>query len=305
VSDGQGWRSDRRVAEVLDEAAVLHVAVSARRGPHVTPTVFDVDGGRLWFVTPRRSVKARVIARRRRVGGLVQLGRHAVMIGGRARIVDPLTARGVFSPGRLLDLPFAATGYLSRNHRHATGTIRDHTAPTLALSRVLVSIDVRRLALLERWAVVDTWGTWDRSDLLLHGAPPPGTAPDLGVVPARLRDLLAPDAPVVLGWTTPSGPLALPARWQPQAGNGSGAGAGELETSGAALVLAGAPSGGPACVTAERSRYRLKTKQGVLLTGEGHARRAGDGPAARVAFDTLRTTWWSGEEQQTVAAHSG
>src|SRR5205807_9734426 len=126
----------------------------ARNGRHVTPAVFDVDGGRLWFVTPRRSVKARVIARRRRVGGLVQLGRRAVVIGGRARIVDPLTARGVFSPGRLLDLPNAFAGYLSRNHRHAVGTIRDHEAPTLALSRVLVSIDIRSMALLEGAAVV-------------------------------------------------------------------------------------------------------------------------------------------------------
>jgi hypothetical protein len=293
----EGWRSDRRVAEVLDEADVLHVAVAGRNGPHVTPAVFDVDGGRLWFVTPRRSVKARVIDRRRRVGGLVQLGERSVVIGGRARIVDPLTARGVFSPGRLLDLPFAAAGYLGRNSRHALGTVRDHAAPTLALSRVLVSIDVRRLALLDRWAVVDTWGTWDRSDLLLRGTPPPGTAPDLGSVPPPLRDLLAPDAPVVLGWPTLSGPLALPARWLP---------GGVLETSGAALILAGAASGGPACVTAERSRYRLKTKQGILLTGDGHARLAGDdGPAARVAFDTRRTTWWSGEEQQTIAAHSG
>ena len=175
-----GWRSDRRVAEVLDEADVLHVAVAARNGPHVTPTVFDVDGGRLWFVTPRRSVKARVIDRRRRVGGLVQLGRHAVMIGGRARIVDPLTARGIFSPGRLLDLPLAAAGYLGRNHRHATGTIRDHQAPTLALSRVLVSIDIRRLALLDGWDVVDSLGAVGPHPTCCSGATRrPATAPDL------------------------------------------------------------------------------------------------------------------------------
>jgi hypothetical protein len=288
------------VAEVLDEAHVLHVAVPARNGPHVTPAVFDVDGGRLWFVTPRRSVKARVIARRRRVGGLVRLGERSVVIGGRARIVDPLTARGVSSPGRLLDLPFAFAGYLGRNSRHALGTVLDHEAPTLALSRVLVSIDIRRLALLDGWAVVDTWGAWERSDLLLRGAPPASTTTDLGTVPPRLRDLLGPDAPVVLGWQTLSGPLALPARWRP--GVEAGPESGELETSGAALVLAGAASGGPACVTAERSRYRLKSKQGVLLAGQGHARLAGDGPAARVAFDTHRTTWWSGEEQQTIAA---
>jgi hypothetical protein len=294
MSESEGWHRDRRVAEVLDEAAVLHVAVSARRGPHVTPTVFDVDGGRLWFVTPRRSVKARVIARRRRVGGLVQLGRWAVMLGGRARIVDPLTARGVFSPGRLLDLPFAATGYLSRNHRHAIGTILDHEAPTLALSRVLVSIDIRSMALLEGAAVIEAWGRWDRSDLLLRGAPPAVGAPDLSSVPPTLRNLLADGAPVVLGWQSLTGPLALPARWQ--------AATGEMETSGEAMVLAAAASGSRACVTAERSRARLNSKHGILLTGDGHARL--DGPAARVTLDARRTTWWTGEERHTTGAAS-
>lgn len=289
---GDGWRRDRRVNEVLDEADVLHVAVAARNGPHVTPAIFDVDSGRLWFVTPRRSVKAKVIDHRRRVGALVQLGRHAVMIGGRARIVDPLTARGIFSPARLLDLPLAAVGYLGRNHRHATGTIRDHQAPTLALSRVLVSIDIRRLALLDGWDVVDAWGRWDRTDLLLRGAPPAARAPDLSTVPPSLRHLLADDVPAVLGWQSLAGPLALPARWR--------AGTSEFETSGAAMVLAAAASGSPACVTAERSRYRLESKRGVLLTGDGHARLDDGGRRARVTLDTRRTTWWLGEEGRTV-----
>src|SRR5438552_8065826 len=194
MSDGwpsQDWHRDARVAEILDEAPVLYVAVAARSGPHVTPAVFDRDGGRLWFVTPRRSVKARVIARRRRVGGLAQLGSKAVIVGGRARIVDPLTARGIFSPGRLLDLPLAAAGFLARNDRHVVGTVRDHTAPTLALSRVLVEIDVRRLALLDGTAVLARWGPWPEADLLLDGAPPPVAAPDLSALPAALCPLLA------------------------------------------------------------------------------------------------------------------
>jgi nitroimidazol reductase NimA-like FMN-containing flavoprotein (pyridoxamine 5'-phosphate oxidase superfamily) len=290
----EGWRQDRRVAEVLDEADVLHVAVAARSGPHVTPAVFDLDGGRLWFVTPRRSVKAKVIARRRRVGGLVQLGRWSVVLGGRARIVDPLTARGIFSLDRLLDLPLAAAGYLGRNHRHATGTIRDHEAPTLALSRVVVSIDIRRLALLDGWTVVDSWGRWSQADLLLRGEPPTGSTPDLGGVSLDVRNLLADDAPVVLGWQSPTGPLALPARWR----------AGHVETSGDAMALAGAASGSAACVTAERSRYRLKSKQGLLLRGDGHARLAGDRSTARVTLDARRTTWWMGEEGRTITARS-
>lgn len=289
----ESWRDDRRVAEVLEDADVLHVAVAGRNGPHVTPAVFDVDGGRLWFITPRRSVKAKVIDRRRRVGGLVQLGDRSVVLGGRARIVDPLTARGIFSPDTWLDLPLAAAGYLSRNHRHATGTVRDHQAPTLALSRVLVSIDVRRLALLDGFDVLESWGRWDRSDHLLGGDPPAAQGLDpAGAVPAELRSLLADDAPVVLGWSSPDGPLALPARWRTAGFGGAG-----LETSAAALKLAGAASGGPACVTAERSKYRLKTKRGVLLAGDGHARA--DGATARVTVDVTRTTWWVGEDGGT------
>jgi len=294
-----GWRRDHRVAEVLDEAPVLHVAVAARSGPHVTPAVFDVDGRRLWFVTPRRSVKARVIARRRTVGGLAQVGGRTVLIGGRARIVDPLTARGVFSPGRLLDLPLAAAGYLGRNHHHATGTIRDHEAPTLALSRVLVAIDVRRLALLDGPAVVDAWGPWPGIDVLLTGAPPPVPAPDLSPVPPDLRSLLGDGAAAVLGWQSLAGaPLALPARWR--AGGAGADGVGQLETSAEAMILAGAASGSPACLTAERSRHRLRTKQGLMLRGAGHAGR--DGVAARVALDADLITWWAGEDRRSVAA---
>jgi len=290
----EGWRRDDRVAEVLAEAPVLYVAVAARNGPHVTPAVFDRDGGRLWFVTPRRSVKARVIARRRRVGGLAQLGSKTVVIGGRARIVDPLTARGVFSPGRLLDLPLAMAGFLARNDRHVIGTVRDHKAPTLALSRVLVEIDVRRLALLDGPAVLGRWGPWPEADLLLDGAPPPVAVPDLSALPAALRPLLADGAPAVLGWPSPVGPLALPARWH------TGADTPELEVSAEAMVLAGAASAGPACVTVEKSRYRLTSKQGVMVRGAGHARRSGD--AVRVTVEAGRTTWWTGEDSHSVTA---
>ena len=115
-------------------------------------------------------------------------------------------------------------------------------------------------------------------------------------MPPGVRSLLGDDAPVVLGWQSLAGPVALPARWRPAAA--------ELVTSGAAMVLAGAASGSPASVCAERSRYRLTSKQGLLLTGDGHARLAGQGPAARATLGVRRTTWWKGEERHSIDAIS-
>jgi hypothetical protein len=289
----RGWRDDRRVTDLLDEADLLHVAVTARRGVHVTPAVFEREGRRLWFVTPRRSVKAKAIRRHRLVGGLVQVGERAVMFNGRARVVDPFTGRGIFSVDRLLDMPLAGLGYLGRNHKHAVGAVRDHKAPTLALSRVTVSIDVARVALLEGPRVVATWGRWERLDLLLHGSAPESCPPDLESVPPSVRSLVSNgDAGVVLGWQSTSGPLALPGRWRVDTGL--------VETSGAGMVLAGAGTAGAACITAERSGHRLKSKRGLLLAGPGRARL--DGETAHVAVDQARITWWEGEESRTVAS---
>jgi hypothetical protein len=289
AGDPYGWRDDDRVGEILDEADLLYVSVAARRGPHVTPTAFDVEGRRLWFVVPRGSVKARAIARDRVVGGLALVGDRAVMVSGRAKIFDPLTARGVFSLDRLLDMPFAATGYLSRNYRHAAGILEDRQAPTLPLTRVAVAISLSRVALLEGHSVAAAWGSWEPRELLLHGTPDE-RPPDLTAVPSELHAFLAANEPVVLGWQSLSGPMALPARWR----------GGTAETSGAAMVLAGAASAGPACLTADRWGYRLKHKQGILLAGHGRARLEGE--RAQVAVTQERVTWWVGDESGTVAA---
>jgi hypothetical protein len=289
AGDPDGWRDDDRVGEVLDEADLLYVAVSTRRGPHVTPTAFDVEGRHLWFVVPRSSVKARAIERDRAVGGLAQVGDRAVMFGGRAKIFDPLTARGLFSLDRLFDMPFAATGYLSRNYRHAVGILEDRQAPTLPLTRVAVAISLSRVALLESHSVAAAWGSWEPRQLLLHGTPDE-RPPDLSAVPSQLHLFLAAGEPVVLGWQSFSGPLVLPARWR----------SGTAETSGPAMVLAGAASAGPACLTADRWGYRLKRKQGILLSGHGQARLEGE--TARVAVEQTRVTWWLGDRSRTVTA---
>lgn len=279
------------MGEVLDEADLLYVAVATRRGPHVTPTVFDVEGRRLWFVVPRDSVKARAIARQRQIGGLAQVGERAVMVGGRARIIDPLTGRGVFSLDRILGMPLAATGYLGRNYRHAVGILQDRPDPALPLSRVVVAVSLSRVALLEGSSLTAAWGSWEPRELLLHGTHTAPELPDLSAVPSELHGFLAgADLPVVLGWQSSSGPVALPARWQ----------SGMAEVSGAAMVLAGAGSASPACVIADRSGHRLKHKRGILLAGQGRARL--DGDTAQVTVDQERVTWWVGDDSRTVVA---
>ncbi len=286
-----GWRNDPRATAVLDAGELLYLAVPSRWGPHVTPYAFEHDSGRLWFITSRRSVKARVIAENPVVGGLVRSGERAVMLIGRARIVDPFTARGLGF--RLLDLPLALTGYVSRNFRHATGVLLDRPVPTLALARVLIAVDLTGMALLDGPSVAMAGGRWARRDLLLRGFPLTGHPPTLGGVPSQLRALLSgPSPPIVLGWQTLSGPVALPACW-----NGDQS---ELVTSAAAMVLAGAPSHSLSCLAVSRGGYRLRTKQGLLLQGTGRA--SVEDQAVRVIVEPERLTYWVGEESRTVIA---
>ncbi len=281
------WLDDPRVTDALDDAGLLFLAVAARCGPHVTPLAFDRSGRNLLLVTPRRSVKARAIARDRRVGGLVRLRTHTVLVGGRARLLDPLAGRGL---GSLPGLPGAALGYLARNDRRVAGAVLDHPSPGLALGRVALRVQIDRVALFERGRLRAAWGAWPEPSELLAGEPA-AAQPDLEGVPARLRPLLeGADRRAVLGWQSPVGPLALPASWDPS---------GRARVPTAALALAGALSAGPACLTFETSRTRLTSVRGLMIAGTGRAGTAG--ATTSVAVDPARITWWSGEDSGTAA----
>ena len=287
------WYDDPRIVRVIDEGELLHVAVVTRSGPRVTPTAFDLDGRKAWFVVARGSLKARAIAARPRIGALIKHGEKSVMLGGTARLVDPLTARGILSVDRLFDLPFAAAGYLGRNPRHAAGVVRDRPAPTLPLSRVAVELTVERGALLDRHALVAEWGKWSRTRLLMHDALPDACAHDLPEeVPADLANLIrAPGGEVVLGWESLSGPLALPGRISPM---------GAVDTtSAAAMELAGALATCNACITADRGGPRLKSKRGVVVSGTGTAVLSDD--EALAVVDWRRTMWWRGDDVRSRA----
>jgi len=285
------WWDDHRVRDLLDDVELLQVAVATGAGPHVTPVAFHRERDRLWFVVPRRSVKARAILADHRVGGLV-LGPpdrpYALLVGGRARIADPLTARGLSSPIGLLR---GAAGYLGGNDRHVIGAVRDHPAPTLALSRVAVEMTITRVALLRERGVTAAWGRWPTASVLLTGSldPPPALPRRL---PGAVRDLLAEDtARAALGWSSPVGPVALPAMRSVD---------GLIHLGADALTLCGGLSAGRACLTVERSGHRLDSKRGFMLRGPGRARST-DGTAV-VTIRQEHLVWWHGESGGTLAA---
>ena len=47
------------VQQVLDDGPFCAVATATPRGPHCTPLVFALSGGRIWLTTSRGSVKTR------------------------------------------------------------------------------------------------------------------------------------------------------------------------------------------------------------------------------------------------------
>ena len=285
-----GWRDDERIVGVLDAAELMFLAVAGRHGPHVTPLAFDRDGENLWAVTPRDSAKARAIDRDGRVGVLLRSRGRSVIAQGTAKLVDPLTGRGL---GTMLrpDLPLTALSYLTRNRRRVVDAVLDHPSPALPLSRIGVRISLDRVALLSRERVRSVHGEWPSPGTLLDGDLPPVAPPELAGVPAAVQSLLRRDNPgAVLGWHTTDGPVALPARW--------GA-AGTISTPADAFTLTGALSAAAACLSVEKSTHRLQGVRGLVLTGTGRAQPS-DG-LATIALDASHLTWWAGEESGSVS----
>jgi hypothetical protein len=122
------------------------------------------------------------------------------------------------------------------------------------------------------------------------------SAPALPPVPMSVRveslQLLEDwPASAVLGWSTPSGPVALPARW--------------IEDTQRAVVPAGPlrAAGGPrraaACICIDRSAGPgPAAKRGELLRGTARVRLRSD--VATVALDVERITRWRGVQTETM-----
>jgi Pyridoxamine 5'-phosphate oxidase len=131
-------------------------------------------------------------------------------------------------------------------------------------------------------------------DLLLSGSQPQALSP-LSVRVESLELLPGWPAPAVLGWMTPGGPIALPAKWNAEAQR--------ARVPAAPLKAAGGSRTAAACVCIDESDgLGPLAKRGRLLRGTGHARVRGD--VASIALEVERVTRWKGFQTRTDAARS-
>jgi hypothetical protein len=304
------------VAELLAATPYADVAVSTRRGPHVTPAAFAAEDGRLWVVSSRRTVRVRAIRRTGTAAALVRQGDRSVVVAGSARVLAPLwpPTEAVALAAGVLPATRAATLYTLRNLRIViAGFVADLVMgvgdPTV-YDRVLVSIDAERGMLLDGTELRESWGRWGRVTRPDPAATPRrrGAGPRQAAAGARtsIDDLLAEVPPesaaalarpdtAALGWLAPSGPVVIPAL-------GGVEGDGRVHVSTAALDLASAGTRSPACITVHDSdSIRPSGFRGVVLRGDGHVARHG-AQRSSVSVATERVSWWSGFRAGTVPA---
>jgi nitroimidazol reductase NimA-like FMN-containing flavoprotein (pyridoxamine 5'-phosphate oxidase superfamily) len=124
-----------------------------------------------------------------------------------------------------------------------------------------------------------------------RGARPQPLAP-VSVRIDRLDLLDAWPAEAVLGWRADGGPVALPARWNPEKNR--------ARVPAVPFKAAGRARTAEACVCIDDSDgLGPLAKRGRLLRGEGHATLRGD--TASVALEADRVTRWKGFEVKTAA----
>jgi hypothetical protein len=306
---------------ILGEGTLCYLAARTSEGPHVTPVVFVLDGGRLWATTARRTVKARTWRRDPVAAGLVRHGDRAVTFRGTVTLydaLDPLTWPASVLRGPVLAR--ASTRFTLKNARFFAGYARDAAGVPLSWSppgRVVVSVDLDHGALLDASAEepLEAWGEWGdavegRSSFRAPGRPDGG---DLGL-PRGLAEALGRSGPGALGIEGSVGPTVLPVQWARAAGGYVAV------LPRRTLALAGTKDGaGTGLVLDRPSSWRAARMRGALLRGPAAVhvpgdvrsgreallrvgRRAGTLPAdpAVITIEPRTAVWWRGWSSGTV-----
>lgn len=299
------------VASVLDDGSFCAVATSTPDGPHCTPLVFAVSGGRLWITTSRRSVKARNWKLDPTVAGLVRHEDLAVSFSGTVKTYDALDRRTWGSAVAGATSIARATATFSRkNARFFAGYAFDARQIPLAWTppgRVLVGVDLERTALVDDDGVQEGRGRWagGASSRATFRRSSAGSDPLAGL-PEGVRAALGREGEGALTLAGSRGPVVLPARWR--ADEHALYAALSTET----LALAGAPADVPAALTVDRSSvWRAKDMVGAMIQGQAAcfvdgavgsgaktmrqiAGSIADAADALVRIDPARVVWWEG-----------
>ena len=280
---------------LLKEAAVAHLGIEAKEGPHVTPELFAWAHNRLWFATARRTLKARRIGTGTRVGVLLARGQHTLIMIGEARpldVVRPLSF--AMSPYETALYPAGVAAFVIRNAQHLAGFIAQGPGAlpkSLQTLRMFIAVRPVAVALLRGDRLLEAEGPWQRGVEFAGGKIDSGPVA-VAHVPDDLSSLasnFADDA--VIAVSTGGGPAVLPASWNPDE-------AAALVPHGL-LHLVGAREGEAAIEIERMEGYAMDGKRGVLLRGE--MRFAEDGRGGRVEIDPDKATVWRGMKTKTVS----
>jgi Pyridoxamine 5'-phosphate oxidase len=299
------------VQDVLEQGRFCAIATSTPHGPHCTPLVFALSGGRLWITTSRRSAKTRTWKTDPTVGGLVRHGDLAVTFTGAASLYDALD-RGTWGDAiaGATSIARATAAFSAKNARFFAGYAMDAKQVPFAWTppgRVLVGIDLDRVALIDDEGVQEGRGKW-RGETVSHPTFRRSTkgADPLALVPADVRTRLGSEGDGALTLIGDRGPVVLPARWR--ADPHALYAALPAET----LALADAGPDAPAALMIDRaSAWRAREMVGTMIQGTAglfDVDRLGTGvktaaglataidPNAEmlVRLDPDRFVWWRG-----------
>jgi hypothetical protein len=301
--------------KILNEGTLCYLAAPSPAGPHVTPVVFVLDGGRVWGTTGRSTTKAKLWRREPVAGGLVGFeGRWLVFRGGVTLYdaLDPFT--WPLSLRRGPRVASASVRFSLKNARFFAGYARDVTRVPLAWTppgRVIFSIEVEAGGVFGDEQELERWGSWgsEAQGLKAFRRATPGASGDK--LPADVRGLLDEPGRGTVALASAEGPVVLPTRWTREGGTFFA----KLPTR--LLKLVEPSTQGPASLVIDRaSSWRATEMKGVLIRGPASVYvaselRSGlselgrhvDGLSDEDAVLRIRPrtfVWWSGWASGTV-----
>ncbi len=306
---------------ILEEGVLCYAAAVGDDGPHLTPVVFVLDGGRVWITTARGSRKARLWRENPTAAGLVRGPGGSVTFRGTASLYDALDPETwPASLARSPALVSAWTKFTLKNLRFFAGYARDAYRVPLSWTppgRIFLSIDVESgAALSARGEVAASWGRMGRAARSRdrYRSAPARRGPE-DEVPDDLRRELGESGEGALAIASRSAVTVLPVRWARDGSEGAYYSALGRRT----LALAGAgPEPAASLVVDRASRWRAARMLGLQLRGEAQlfvpkrlrsgrralleraARLFGERPEALARLRPETAVWWRGWASGTV-----